>query len=202
MLAGPLEISTFLLSIPIVEMRLEWRESFPDEAGKGTLISSSCWENGAPPELGRDPRGSSRVGTGMLGNFLSCSKGGKDPWGFKREGVISLETSHEKRASSHLQRRTSWFFSSYGRPLSSYDGDLRDPLVWPQERPVSTKVARRPLGFLSSQCRVLGPCLELRTETETSSPVLTWILRFLWSLHRRVRTLLEWRHTRPFSSEL
>ena len=31
--------------------------------------------------------------------------------------------------------------------LSNYDGDLRDPLWWPQERPVPMRVARGPLGF-------------------------------------------------------
>ena len=31
--------------------------------------------------------------------------------------------------------------------LSTYDGDLRDPLRWPQERPVPKRVARRPLGI-------------------------------------------------------
>ena len=31
--------------------------------------------------------------------------------------------------------------------LSTYDGNLRDPLWWPQERPVPMRVARRPLGF-------------------------------------------------------
>ena len=31
--------------------------------------------------------------------------------------------------------------------LSTYDGDLRDPLWWPQERPVSMRVARGPLGI-------------------------------------------------------
>ena len=31
--------------------------------------------------------------------------------------------------------------------LSSYVGDLRDPLWWPQERPVHMRVARGPLGF-------------------------------------------------------
>ena len=31
--------------------------------------------------------------------------------------------------------------------LSTYDGDLRDPLLWPQERPVPMRVARRPLGI-------------------------------------------------------
>ena len=31
--------------------------------------------------------------------------------------------------------------------LSTYDGDLSDPLWWPQERPVRMRVARGPLGI-------------------------------------------------------
>ena len=31
--------------------------------------------------------------------------------------------------------------------LSTYDGDLRDPLWWPQERPEPMQVARGPLGI-------------------------------------------------------
>ena len=31
--------------------------------------------------------------------------------------------------------------------LSTYDGDLRDPLWWPQETPVPMRVARGPLGI-------------------------------------------------------
>ena len=31
--------------------------------------------------------------------------------------------------------------------LSTYDGDLRDPLWWPQERPVHMRFARGPLGI-------------------------------------------------------
>ena len=31
--------------------------------------------------------------------------------------------------------------------LSTYGGDLRDPLWWPQERPVPMRVARGPLGI-------------------------------------------------------
>ena len=31
--------------------------------------------------------------------------------------------------------------------LSTYDGDLRDPLWWPQERQVPMRVARGPLGI-------------------------------------------------------
>ena len=31
--------------------------------------------------------------------------------------------------------------------LSTYDGDIRDPLLWPHERPVPMRVARGPLGI-------------------------------------------------------
>ena len=31
--------------------------------------------------------------------------------------------------------------------LSTYGGDIRDPLWWPQERPVRMRVARGPLGI-------------------------------------------------------
>ena len=31
--------------------------------------------------------------------------------------------------------------------LSTYEGDLRDPLWWPQERPVPMRVARGPIGI-------------------------------------------------------
>ena len=37
-------------------------------------------------------------------------------------------------------------------------------------------------------------------EPEDSSPVLTWILEYFWSLHRGVSPRLEWRHARAVSS--
>ena len=39
-------------------------------------------------------------------------------------------------------------FLELGQVLSTSDGDLRDPLWWPQERLVPMRVARRPLGIL------------------------------------------------------
>ena len=39
--------------------------------------------------------------------------------------------------------------------LSYYNGDLRDPLWWPQERPVPMGVARGPLGI--NLPSMLGP---------------------------------------------
>ena len=76
--------------------------------------------------------------------------------------------------------------------LSTYDGDLRDPLWCPQERPVPMRVARGPLGiplpsmpgpknmcgfgpgtrgFLSSADMDLGVLLESPQGTQSSSRV-------------------------------
>ena len=66
--------------------------------------------------------------------------------------------------------------------LSTYDRVLRDPLWWPQERPVPMRVARGLSGFLSRRCRGLRTCVEPVPEPEDSSPVLTWIWGYFWSL--------------------
>ena len=88
--------------------------------------------------------------------------------------------------------------------LSTDDGDLRDPLWWPQERPVPMPVSRWTLGglsgFLSRRCWGLRPCVESVPEPENSSPVLTWILGYFWSLPRGVSPRLEWGHARVLSS--
>ena len=51
----------------------------------------------------------------MSENFLSCSKGVKDPLEVPGLVVNSLETPQRKWASSRLEGRTSWMFSSCGR---------------------------------------------------------------------------------------
>ena len=109
----------------------------------------------------------------MSGNFLNCSKGVKTHSKFKRKDGISLKMPQLNRASSRLEGRTSWIFLFGVRILSSYYGDVRDTLVYPQERPVSMRVARGLSGFLSSQCRVQRHPLEARPEPKVSSPVLT-----------------------------
>ena len=75
--------------------------------------------------------------------------------------------------------------------LSTYDGDLRDPLWWPQERPVPMELPGGLSGFLSRRCWGLRPCVESLSEPEDSSPVLTWILEYYWSLPRGVSPRLE-----------
>ena len=91
-------------------------------------------------------------------------------------------------------------FLEFRQVLSTYDEDLRDPLCLPQERPVPMRVARGPLGFLSRRCWGLRSCVELVPEPEDSSPVLTWILGYFWSLPRGVRPRLEWGNAVALSS--
>ena len=83
--------------------------------------------------------------------------------------------------------------------LSTYDGDLRDPLWWPQERPVPMRVAQGPLGIPLPSMLGPNPGVDSVPERELSSPVLTWILGYFWSLPRGVSPPLEWRHARVLS---
>ena len=84
--------------------------------------------------------------------------------------------------------------------LSSYNGDFRDPLWRPQERPVIMRVARGPLGIPLPAMPGPKTCVESGPEAEDSSPVLTWILGYFWCLHKGVRPRLEWGHECSLSS--
>ena len=84
--------------------------------------------------------------------------------------------------------------------LSTYAGDLRDPLWWPQERPVPCELLGGLSGFLSLRCRGLRSCVESVPEPEDSPPVLTWILGYFWSLPREVSHRLVWGHAPALSS--
>ena len=81
----------------------------------------------------------------MSGNYLSCCKGVKDPLEVP-EVTCDLpgEASAEMGLISPGGENLLDFFE-LRQELSTYDGDLRDPLWWPQERPVPMRVARRPL---------------------------------------------------------
>ena len=94
--------------------------SFQTTQGKDPTSQARRRKRGSSG-CGQNSRASSRVKTGMSGNFLSCSKGVKDLWKFQRLAVISLETPQRKWASSRLEGRTSWIFSSCGRcsPLTT-----------------------------------------------------------------------------------
>ena len=82
----------------------------------------------------------------MSGNFLSCSKGVKDLWKFQRLGVSSLETPRTEMGLISPGGENLLDFLELRQVLSTYDGDLRDSLWWPQERPVPMRVILGPLG--------------------------------------------------------
>ena len=81
----------------------------------------------------------------MSGNFLSCSKGVKDPL-----EVPEVRCHLPRDASAEMALILSGGenlldFLKVRLVLATYDGDLRDRLWWPQERPVPMRVARGPL---------------------------------------------------------
>ena len=75
--------------------------------------------------------------------------------------------------------------------LSTYDRDLRDPLLWPQESPVPMRVARVPLGNPLPSMPGPKTLRGVGLEPEDSSIVLTWILGYFWILPRRVSPRLD-----------
>ena len=114
--------------------------------------------------------------------------------------MISLETPQRKWASSRLVGRTSWIFSSCGRCsilTTETSGTLSGGLRKGQS---ACELLRGLSGFLSRRCRGLRPCVESVPEPEDSSPVLSWILGYFWSLPRGVSPRLEWGHARALSS--
>ena len=124
------------------------------------------------------------------GNSFPTTQG-KDP---------SSQARRRKRASSRLERRTSWIFSSCGRcshlttgTSGTHSGGLRKG-----RSPFELLLGLS--GFLSRRCRDLRACVESVPETEESSPVLTWMLGYFWSLPRGVSPRLEWGHARALSS--
>ena len=114
--------------------------------------------------------------------------------------MISLETPQRKWVSSRLEGRTSWIFSSCGRcsrlttgTSGTRSGDLRKGQS-PCELLEGLSLV------LSRRCQGLRPGVESGPESEDSSPRLTCMLGYFWSLPRGVSPRLEWRHARALSS--
>ena len=114
--------------------------------------------------------------------------------------MISLETPQRKRASSRLEGRTSWIFSSCGRcsRLTTGTSGTRSGGLRKGQSPCELLGGLS--GFLSRRCQGLRSCVESVPEPEDSSPVLTWILGYFWSLPWGVSSRLEWGHARALSS--
>ena len=114
--------------------------------------------------------------------------------------MISLETPQRKWASSRLEGRTSWIFSSCGRCFRLTTGTSGTRSGGLRKGQSPCKLLGGLSGFLYPRCRGLRSCVESVPEPEDSSPVLTWILGNFWSLPRGVSPPLEWGHARALSS--
>ena len=94
---------------------------------------------------GRDSRASYRFETGMSGNFLSCSMVVKDPL-----EVPEVRCDWPRDASAEMGLispggENLLDFLELQQVLLTFDGDLRDTLWWPQERPVPKRFPQGPL---------------------------------------------------------
>ena len=113
--------------------------------------------------------------------------------------MISLETPQRKWASSRLEGRTSWIFSSCNRCFRPTMGTSGNRFGGLRKGQSPCDLLGGLSGILSRRCRGLRSCVEWVPEPEDSSPVLTWILGYFWSLPRGVSPRLEGGHARALS---
>ena len=114
--------------------------------------------------------------------------------------MISLETPQRKSASSRLEGRTSWIFSSCSRCSRLPTGTSGTRYGGLRKGQSTCQLLGGLSGFLSRLCRGLRSCVESVPEPEHSSPVLTWILGYFCSLPSGVSPRLEWGHAHVVSS--
>ena len=114
--------------------------------------------------------------------------------------MISLETPQWKWSSCCQEGRTAWIFSSCGRCSRLSTGTSGTRSGGLRKGQSAFELLGCLSGFLSRRSRDLRPCVESVPEPEDSSPVLTWILGYFWSLPRGVNTRLEWGHAFALSS--
>ena len=157
---------------------------FPSKQGKDPSYRAPRRKWGSSGCV-RDSLASFREKTGMSGNFLSCSKGMKDPFEVREVGVISLETPQRKLTSSRLEGRTSWIFSSCSRCSRLTPGSSGTRSGGLRKGKSPCELLGGLSGFLSRRCRGLRPCVESGLEPEDSSPVLTWNLGYFCSFPTR-----------------
>ena len=143
-------------------------------------------------KLSREMLCSSRVRQVCWGTFCVASRVSSTISNFKRESGISLQTLQREEASSHDDGGTSWF-SQVVAVFSSYDRELREPLMLPQGCPISIRVARGSWGLLSSHCTANKPHLGFCLENPCSSPMATGISVLHSRFTRGVRPRLEWK---------
>ena len=166
--------------------------------GNTLILSPMKQRNGSPLGMRRENRGSSLVvagpsvflwsADGDVGELLELRHWCQGHFRGSGGKLGFFSRSLSRKGPQLALRGESPGFSQVAAGFhSSYDGDLRDPLVGLQGGPVSLRVSRSPLGFHSSGCWGRGPHLEVRQEPQVSSPGPTWISGFLWGDDRGVR---------------
>ena len=114
--------------------------------------------------------------------------------------MICFESPQRNWASSHLEGTTCWILSTCGRCAPVTTGTTGTPSGGLRKGHSSCELPGSLSGFLSRRFRGLRPCAESVPESEDSSPVLTWILGYFWSLPRGVCPRPEWGNGRALSS--
>ena len=155
--------------------------SFPSTQGKGLSSRARRWKRGSSG-YGRDSRASSRVETGMSGNFLRCSKGVKDPLEVPEVRCDLPGDASAEIGLISLKGRTSWIFSSCGRCPRVTRGTSGTRCGGLRKGQSPCELLGGLPGFLTRRCRGIRPCVESVLEPEDYSPVPTWILGYFWSL--------------------
>ncbi|KAI4559135.1 hypothetical protein MJT46_013777 [Ovis ammon polii x Ovis aries] len=112
----------------------------------------------------------------MSGNFLSGSKGVKDPL-----EVPVVRCDYPREASEEMGLispggQNLLDFLELRQVLSTYDGDLGTRSGGLRKGQSPCEFLEGLSGYLSRRCWGIRPCVELGPEPEDSSPVLTWIL--------------------------
>ena len=139
-------LSPFLWRAPPLEMQRERREFFPHHAEKGSLLSSSEPETvllwmwaGLSFFLS--------TGDGYVGELIELQQGCERPFGSSRGKVRLASRPLRVKGLISPGGENLLDFLELRQVLSTYDGPLRDPLWWPQERTVPLRVPRGPLGI-------------------------------------------------------
>ena len=120
--------------------------SFPTTQGNDPTTRAMRRKRGSSG-CGQDSCASSRVETGMSGNFFSCSKGVKDPLEVPEFKCDKPRDDSAEMGLISPGGEDLLDFLELWQVLLTYDGDVRDPLWWPQKRPVPMRVVRGPLGI-------------------------------------------------------
>ena len=133
------------------------------------------------------------VEMGMFRNFLSCIKGVKDTFESQECIWISLKKPQQKRASSRIEGRISWFFLSCG-------GNLGVPLKLQRGLQGPPRIGSGKSSLHASCEGPLGIPLQLMLGLRSSSAVeagtsgflssADMIFGFLWSFNGGVKPRL------------